>query len=83
MEKFCRTHYANHSDKTCQEFVNLFKEMVLPHELQEEDEEEEEEQEYVEPSSNMHLIWDDTKLYDIDYDIMEESCVGNDYSFLE
>ena len=29
---------------------------------------------------NMHLIWDDTKLDDIDDDIMEEACVGNDYN---
>ena len=29
----------------------------------------------------MHLIWDDTELDDIDDDIMEEACVGNDYNF--
>ena len=34
----------------------------------------------MEPSSNLHLIWDDTKLDDIDDDIMEEACVGNDYN---
>jgi hypothetical protein len=34
----------------------------------------------VEPSSNLHLIWDDTELDDIDDGIMEESCVGNDYN---
>jgi hypothetical protein len=28
----------------------------------------------------MHLIWDDTKLDDIDDDIMEEACVGNGYN---
>ena len=39
-----------------------------------------EEEEEVEPSSNMHLIWDDTELDDIDDDIMEEACVGNDYN---
>ena len=59
--------------------MNLFKEMILPWELQEEDEEEEKEEE-VEPSSNMHLIWDDTKLDDIDDDIIEEACVRNDYN---
>jgi hypothetical protein len=34
----------------------------------------------VEPSLNMHLIWDETEIYDIDDDIMEEACVGNDYN---
>jgi hypothetical protein len=55
--------------------------MILPWELQEEHEEEEkeemEEEEEVEPSLNLHLIWDDTKLDYIDDDIMEEACVGN------
>ena len=55
MDNFCRTHYANHSEKTCLEFVNLFKVMILPLETQEEDEEEEKEEE-AEPSSNLHLI---------------------------
>ena len=39
-----------------------------------------EEEEEVEPSSNMHLNWDDTELDDIDDDIMEEACVGNNYN---
>ena len=60
MDKFCRAHYGNHSEKTCSEFTNLFKAMILPRELQEEDEEEEkqevEEEEEEEPSSNLHLI---------------------------
>ena len=56
--------------------MNLFKEMILPRECQDEEEEEEEE----EPPSNLHLIWDDTELDDIDDDIMEEACVGNDYN---
>ena len=34
----------------------------------------------MEPSSNLHLIWDDTELYDIDDDIIEEAWVGNDYN---
>ena len=54
--------------------------MILPREFQEEDEEKEEEEEEVKPSSNLHLIWDDTELDDIDDDIMEEACVGNDYN---
>ena len=54
--------------------------MILPWECQEEDEEEEEEEEEEEASLNLHLIWDDTKLDDIDDDIMEEACVGNDYN---
>ena len=31
-------------------------------------------------SSNLHLIWDDNELDDIDDDIMEEACVGNNYN---
>jgi hypothetical protein len=58
--------------------------MILPQELQEEDEEEEKEEakneEEAKPSSNLHLIWDDTELDDIDDDIMEEACVGNNYN---
>ena len=78
MENFCRAHYANHSEKSCPEFMNLFKAMILPQECHEEDEEEEEEEEEEEPPSNLHLIWDDTELDDIDDDIMEEACIGND-----
>ena len=80
MDNFCHTHYANHSEKNCLEFMNLFKAMILPRELQEENEKEEEEEEVAKPSSNLHLIWDDTELDDIDDDIMEEACVGNDYN---
>ena len=29
---------------------------------------------------NLHLIWDDIELDDIDDAIMEEACVGNDYN---
>ena len=56
MDNFCHAHYANHSEKHCLEFMNLFKAMILPCECQEEDEEEEEEEEEYEPSSNLHLI---------------------------
>jgi hypothetical protein len=42
--------------------------------------EEEEEEEEEGPSSNIHLIGDDTELDDIDDDIMEEACVGNGYN---
>ena len=82
MDNFCHAHYANHLEKNCREFICLFKAMILPREPQEEDEEEEEaeEEEEVEPSSNLHLIWDDTELHDIDDDIMDEACVGTDYN---
>ena len=30
MDNFCRTHYTNHSKKTCPKFINSFKEMLLP-----------------------------------------------------
>ena len=43
-------------------------------------EEKKEEEEDAKPSLNLHLIWDDTELDDIDDDIMEEACVGNDYN---
>ena len=69
MDNFCRAHYANHSEKKCPKLMNLFKAMILPWELQEEYEEEEkeevEEEEEAEPSSSLHLIWDDTKMDDI------------------
>ena len=45
MDKFCRAHYANHSEKSCQEFMNLFKEIILPWEFQDEEYGEEEEEE--------------------------------------
>ena len=44
----------------------------------EEDKEEEKEEEEAKPSSNLHLIWDDTEMDDIDDDVMEKACVGND-----
>ena len=82
MQNFCRAHNVNHSEKICQEFVNLFNAMILPWETQEEYEEEEkeevEEEEEVKASLNMHLIWGDTELDDIDDDIME--AVGNNYN---
>jgi hypothetical protein len=82
IDNFFRAHYANHSKKTCPEFMNLLKEMILPWELQEEDEEEEkeEEEEEVEPSSNINLILDDSELDDIDDEIMEKACVGSNYN---
>ena len=40
MDNFCRAHYADHLEKNCIEFMNLFKAMILPWKLQEEDEEE-------------------------------------------
>jgi hypothetical protein len=77
MDNFYHAHYANHSEKKCLQVMNLFKEMILPWECQEEEEKEEEEDE---TPSNIHLIWDDTELDDVDDDIMEEACVGNDYN---
>ena len=38
------------------------------------------EEEEEEPTLILHLIWDDNEMDDIDDDIMEESCVGNDYN---
>ena len=45
MDNFCHAHYLNHLEKTCLEFINLFKAMILLGEPQEEDEEEEKEEE--------------------------------------
>jgi hypothetical protein len=63
MDNFCRAHYANHLEKSCPEFMNLFKAMILPWDCHEEDEEEEEEEEGEEEEeeeeelpSNHHLI---------------------------
>ena len=81
------THYANHSRKSCLEFINSFKEMLLPYETLRKDEkedgeekEEAEEEEEEKPSSNLHIIWDDTEMDDIDDDVMEEACARNDYN---
>ena len=30
MENYCRTHHANHSKRTCLEFINSFSEMLTP-----------------------------------------------------
>ena len=43
MENFCRTHHANHSERTCPEFINSFRAMMLtqgPHKENKRDEKE-------------------------------------------
>ena len=81
MEYFCHTHHANHSKKTCPKFINLLSAMLLPSKPPKKDEKEEEkEEEEVEPSSNLNLIWDETKIDDVGDDVMEETFVGNDYN---
>ena len=60
--------------------MKLFKAMILPRECLDEEDEDEEEEEEEEPPSNLHLIWDDIELDDIDDDIKEEACVGNAYN---
>ena len=30
MDNFCHAHYANHLEKSCPEFMNVFKGMILP-----------------------------------------------------
>ena len=73
MDNFCHTHYENHLEKTCPEFINSFKAMLLPREPhQEQEEEEKEEAEKVEPSLSIHLIWVDTEMDDIGDDITIE-----------
>lgn len=68
MDNFYHKHHANHSEKTCPEFITSFSTVLLPPELpkkdkkdenEEDDDEEEEEEtkeEEVEPSSNLNLI---------------------------
>jgi hypothetical protein len=66
MDNFCRTHHANHSEKTCPVFINSFTTMLTPSEppkkikkcdKEEEDEEqeEEEEEEGEEPPSHLNV----------------------------
>ena len=54
MDNFCRTHHANHFERTCHEFINSFTAMLTPSnspqkekrgEKEEEDEDQEEEEE--------------------------------------
>ena len=68
MENYCCTHHANHSERTCPEFINSFTAMLTPPKPpkkenkndKEEDEEyrqeEEEDEEGEEPSSYFNLI---------------------------
>jgi hypothetical protein len=41
MEKFCRTHHADHSKRTCPEFINCFTVMLLLQEPPKKDKHEE------------------------------------------
>ena len=88
MENYCRTHHANHFERTCPEFINYFTTLLTPpeppkrekrneKEEEEEDQDEEEEEEGEEPSSHLNTIWDEEEFGD---DIMEEACIGNDYN---
>jgi hypothetical protein len=54
--------------------------MLLPPKHPKNDEEEETEEEEGEHPSKLNLIWDDKEMDDIDDDVMEEACVGNDYN---
>ena len=85
MEKYCRTHHANHYERTCLEFINSFTALVTPPKpprREKINEKEEEEEEGEEPPSHLNLIWDEEEFGDDDDDdIMEEACLGNDYNF--
>jgi hypothetical protein len=92
MDNFCHTHHANHSKRTCPEFINYFTTMITPlepprrkkrneKEEEEDDQEKKEEEEGEEPLSHLNLIWDEEEFKDDDDDdIMEEECIGNDYN---
>ena len=92
MDNFCCTHCAYHSEKTCPEFINTFKVMLLPsktprkqNKVVEEDNDEDEEGEVEEIEEgehlpNLDLIWDETELDNMDDDVMKEACVGIYYN---
>ena len=92
MNNFCHTEHAHHSNRTCPKFINSFTTILTPpepprrekrneKEEQEEDQEKEEEEEGEEPPSHLNLIWDEKEFRDNkDDDIMEETCIGNDYN---
>ena len=92
MDNYCRTHHANHPERTCCDFINSFTAMLTPiepprkdkrseKEEEKEDQEEEEEEEGEEPPSHLNIIWDEEEFGDEDDDdIMEEACIGNDYN---
>ena len=92
MDNLCRTHHANHSERTCPEFIKYFISMLnlseppkkdkrSEKEEEDEDQEEKEEEEGEEPPSHLNVLWDEEDFKDEDDDdIMEEACIGNDYN---
>ena len=89
MDNFCHTHHANHSNKTCPNFINSFSVVLVPpkppkkgkndEDEEDNDDEEEEEAKEEEPPSRLNLIWDEIEVDKEDDDVMEEACVGNNY----
>ena len=70
LDYICHTHHANHSERTCLEFINSFNAMLTPPELpkknkksdkeeEDEEQEEEEEEEGEEPPSHLNVLWDE------------------------
>ena len=41
---------------------------------------EKEEEEEEEPTSHLNLIWDEREVHNIDDNVLEEACVGNNYN---
>ena len=92
MDNFCRTHHANHSERTFPKFVNSFtailtlseppnKSKKCDKEEEDEEQEEEEEEEGEEPPSHLNVLWDEDDFRDGDEDdIVEEACIGNYYN---
>lgn len=71
MDNFCRAHFANHSEKTCKEFMDVFKTIICPPSKDkewDEDEEDEEEDEYEEEEhiKTTNVYWDYTPRLDFD-----------------
>ena len=83
MENYCRTHHANHYERTCPKFINSFTALLTPpRPPKREKRNEKEEEEGEEPPSQLNLIWDEEEFRDDeDDDIMEQACTGNDYNF--
>ena len=83
MENYCHTHHANHSERTCHEFINYFTAFLTPRETpkREKMNEKEEEEGEEEPPSHLNLIWDEEEFGNDEYDdIIKEACIGNDYN---
>ena len=94
LDNFCCTHYAYHYEKTCPEFLNsLYALLLAPRtpekenkdvgeENYEDEERDNEELKEAQHPPNLILDRDETKLDNINVDVMKEDCMGIDYNLL-